>query len=115
MLSPTSLNDQDGDNFGKMTTFLGVHQINKQPSMTFDIAQKNSKVKSNRPQTSNIMNKLNQNQAAIDSEYFMQGAVRAKKLVDLPKADTLKHADAHRILERISAMKQNAPISVMMN
>jgi|LauGreDrversion4_2_1035121.scaffolds.fasta_scaffold142686_1 hypothetical protein len=51
------------------------------------------------------MNKLNQNKAGIDSEYFMQGAVRAKKLVDLPKADTLKHADAHRILERISAMK----------
>ena len=41
----------------------------------------------------------------MDNEYFMKGAVKAKRLVDLPKADTMKHADAHRILERISAMK----------
>ena len=41
----------------------------------------------------------------MDNEYFMKGAVRAKRLVDLPKVDTMKHADAHRILERISAMK----------
>ena len=41
----------------------------------------------------------------MDNEYFMKGAVRAKRLVDLPKADTMKHADAHRILERISAIK----------
>ncbi len=93
-LSPTSLNDQDGENFGKMTTFLGVHPMNKQPMMSIATDQK----KITRPHTSNLMNKLNRNQAIVDNEHFMQGSVRAKKLVDLPKADTLKHADARQIL-----------------
>jgi hypothetical protein len=76
--------------------------MNKQPMMSLTMVQK----KPARANTSNILNKLNQHQAAaIDNEYFMKGAVRAKRLVDLPKADTVKHADAHRILERITAMK----------
>ena len=51
----------------------------------------------------------------MDNEYFMKGAARAKRLVDLPKADTMKHADAHRILERISAMKttQNTVVTLI--
>ena len=38
-----------------------------------------------------------------EKEFFMQGAVKAKKLGDLPKADTMRCAEVNRILEKISS------------
>ena len=63
---------------------------------------------STRPSSSNIYKVMMRPEVKKDAfdyekEFFMQGAVKAKKLGDLPKADTMRCAEVNRILEKISS------------